>query len=39
MRDASFKVERGADQSILFNIFTTETGSTRKNLTGCTVTA
>lgn len=39
MKDCSFTVDRGADQSILFNIFTTETGSTRKNLTGCTVTA
>jgi hypothetical protein len=39
MKDCSFTVDRGADQSILFNIFTTETGTTRKNLTGCTVTA
>ncbi len=39
MRDCSFTVERGMDQSILCNIFTTEALTTRKNLTGCTVTA
>lgn len=39
MKDCSFNVERGADQSILFNIFTSESLVTRKNLTGCTVTA
>lgn len=39
MKDASFRVERGADQSILFIVRTTETGTTPKNLTGCTVRA
>jgi hypothetical protein len=39
MRDCSFTIDRGANQSILFNIFTTESLVTRKNLTGCTVTA
>jgi hypothetical protein len=39
MKDCSFLVDRGADQSILFNIFTSESLVTRKNLTGCTVTA
>lgn len=37
MKDASFRVERGADQSILFTVRTTETGTTPKNLTGCTL--
>ena len=39
MKDASFRVERGADQSILFTVRTTETGTTPKNLTGCTLRA
>lgn len=39
MKDASFNVERGADQSILFNVKTTEAGTTAKNLTGCTLRA
>lgn len=37
MRDASFKVQRGADQSILFIVWTTEAGTTLKDLTGCTL--
>lgn len=39
MKDASFRIERGADQSILFLVRTTETGTTPKNLTGCTLRA
>lgn len=39
MKDASFRVERGADQSILFTVNTTETGSTPKSLAGCTLRA
>ena len=37
MKDASFQIQRGADQSILFTVNTTETGATPKNLTGCTL--
>ena len=39
MKDASFRIERGADQSILFLVRTTETGTTPKNLTDCTLRA
>ncbi len=34
MKDASFVVQRGSNQSILFNIFTTEAAATRLNVTG-----
>lgn len=39
MMDCSFRVDRGADQSILFNIFTNEARTTRKDITGHSVTA
>ena len=39
MKDCSFSVDIGASQSILFTVFTDETDTARKNLTGCTLTA
>ena len=39
MKDCSFNVEIGADQSILFPVYTDETDTVRKNLTGCTLVA
>lgn len=39
MKDASFQIQRGADQSIMFIVRTTETGTTPKNLTDCTLRA
>lgn len=37
MKDASFVVQRGSSQSILFNIFTTEAAVTRLNVSSKTV--
>lgn len=37
MKDASFTVDRGADQSVMFFVKTTEAGTVAKNLTNCTL--
>ena len=37
MKDASFQVQRGADQSILFTVNTSETSLVAKNLADCTL--
>lgn len=39
MKDASFVIQRGSNQSILFNIFTSEATVSRLNVSGKTVRA